>query len=141
MTPSLGLSKRRGARGTEPACQGRRLKRCEFDPWVGKILWTRKWQPTPVILPGKFHGQRSLAGYSPWAHKQSDMTERAHTHKHTLLLLFYVSIPNTKDKAMLFLTDTNNLLLTNSSFFHDLITTKVENCVYSGSSGSILSNY
>ena len=38
----------------------------EFDPWVEKIPWTRKWQPTPVFLPGKFHGQRSLAGYGPW---------------------------------------------------------------------------
>ena len=36
-----------------------------FDPWVEKILWRRKWQPTPVFLPGKSHGQRSLGGYSP----------------------------------------------------------------------------
>ena len=39
----------------------------------------RKWQPTPVFLRGKFHGQRSLAGYSPWGHRELDMTE--HTHK------------------------------------------------------------
>ena len=38
-------------------------------PWVGKIPWERKWQPTPVFLPGKSHGQRSLAGYSPWGHR------------------------------------------------------------------------
>ena len=38
-----------------------------FDPWVGKISWRRKWQPTPVLLPGKFHGQRSLVHYSPWS--------------------------------------------------------------------------
>ena len=38
-------------------------------------LWRRKWQPTPVLLPGKSHGQRSLAGYSPWGHKESDTTE------------------------------------------------------------------
>ena len=37
-----------------------------FDPWVGKIHWRRKWQSTPVLLPGKSHGQRSLVGYSPW---------------------------------------------------------------------------
>ena len=37
-------------------------------PWVRKIPWRRKWQPTPLYLPGKFHGQRSLADYSPWAH-------------------------------------------------------------------------
>ena len=37
-----------------------------FNPWVEKIPWSRKWLPTPVFLPGEFHGQRSLVGYSPW---------------------------------------------------------------------------
>ena len=46
-----------------------------FNPWVGKIPWRRKWQPTPVSLPGKSHGHRSLAGYSSWGHKESDTTE------------------------------------------------------------------
>ena len=46
-----------------------------FNPWVGKIPWRRKWQPTLVLLPGKSHGQRSLVGYSPWGHKESDTTE------------------------------------------------------------------
>ena len=41
-------------------------RRPRFNPWVGKIPWRRKWQPTPVLLPGKFHGLRSLVGYSPW---------------------------------------------------------------------------
>ena len=41
----------------------------------GKIPWKRKWQPTPVFLPGEFHGQRSLVGSSPWDHKVSDLTE------------------------------------------------------------------
>ena len=50
-------------------------RRRGFDPWVRKIPWRRKWQPTPAFLPGKFHGQRSLAGYSPWSHKESDTTE------------------------------------------------------------------
>ena len=50
-------------------------KGCEFDPWVGKISWRRPWQPTPVFLPGKSYGRRKLAGYSPWGHKESDMTE------------------------------------------------------------------
>ena len=44
--------------GKEPACQCRRRR---FDPWVGKIPWKKKWQPTPVFLPGKSHEQRSLA--------------------------------------------------------------------------------
>ena len=67
--------------GKESACQCRRCKRHRFHPWVGKIPWRRKWPPTSVFLPGKSHGQRSLAGYSPGGHKESDMTE--HTHRHT----------------------------------------------------------
>ena len=47
-----------------------------FDPWVGKIPWRREWLPSPIFLPGEFYGQRSLAGYSPWDHKESDTTER-----------------------------------------------------------------
>ena len=50
----------------ESICQCRRRG---FDPWVGKIPWRKKYLPTPVFLPGQFHGQRSLEGYSPWGHK------------------------------------------------------------------------
>ena len=46
-----------------------------FNPWVGKIHWRRKWQRTPALLPGKFHGWRNLIGYYPWGHKESDTTE------------------------------------------------------------------
>ena len=49
-------------------------RRPRFSPWVGKILCRREWQPTPVFLPEKSHGQRSLVGYSPWGHKESEMT-------------------------------------------------------------------
>ena len=49
-----------------------------FDPWVGKIPWRRKWQPTPVLLPRKFLGWRSLVGCSPWGRKESVTTERLH---------------------------------------------------------------
>ena len=45
-----------GSAGKESTCQNKRCKRCEFDPWVGKIPWRRKWQPTLVFFPGKFHG-------------------------------------------------------------------------------------
>jgi len=58
--------------GKESTCQ---FRRCGFDPWVGKMSWRRNWQPTPVFLPGKSHGQRSMAGYSPWDHKELDTTE------------------------------------------------------------------
>ena len=57
----------------ETACQCRRRS---FYPWVRKTPWRRKWQPTPVFLPGEFHGQRSPGGYSPWDRKESDRTER-----------------------------------------------------------------
>ena len=58
----------------------RRHKRRRFDPWVKKIPWSRKWQPTPVLLPGKSQGRRSLVGCRPWGRKDSDMTERLHFH-------------------------------------------------------------
>ena len=57
--------------------------RPRFDPWVGKILWRRKWQPTPVLLPGKSYGQRSLVCYSLWGRKESDTTEQLHSLTHT----------------------------------------------------------
>ena len=73
--------------GKESTCQCRRCSRRGFDPWAGKIPWRRKWQLTPIFLPGRSHGQSSLEGYSPWGGKESDMTERlstyAHTHTHT----------------------------------------------------------
>ena len=49
------------------------------ETWVQKIPWQRAWQPTAVFLPGEFHGQRSLAGYSPWGCKESGMTEQLST--------------------------------------------------------------
>ena len=52
----------------------------DFDPWVRKIPWRRECRPTPIFLPGEFHGQRSLVGYSPCGHKELDMTERLSTH-------------------------------------------------------------
>ena len=59
--------------GKESACQRRRPKRYGFDSQVRKRPWRRELQPTPVFLPGKPHGQRSLAGYSPWECKELDM--------------------------------------------------------------------
>ena len=66
--------------GRESTCQHRK---CRFGPWFGKIPWGRKWQPILVFLPGESHGQRSLAGYSPWSCKESE---------HTLTWLTVVSI-------------------------------------------------
>ena len=50
-------------------------RRCRFDPWIRKIPWRRKWQPTPLFLPGKSHGHGSLVGYSPRGRKESNTTE------------------------------------------------------------------
>ena len=75
-----------GSAGKEATCQRRRHKRHQFDLWVRKLPWRRKWQPTPVFLPRNFHGQESLAGYGPQGHKESDMTERTHAHTHSLPL-------------------------------------------------------
>ena len=62
--------------GKESAHQCRRCNRRRFHPRVGKIPWRRKWQPTPVFLSWKSHGQRNLVGYSPWGCKESDTPER-----------------------------------------------------------------
>ena len=61
-----------------------------------KCYWRREWQPTPVYLPGEFHGQRNLAGYSPWGRKESDKTEQlihTHTHTHTYIKC-YMAFPD-----------------------------------------------
>ena len=52
------------------------MRETRFDPWVGKIPWRRKRQPTTVFMPGKSHGRGSLGGYTPWGSKESDTTER-----------------------------------------------------------------
>ena len=66
--------------GKESACRCRTRKRCPFNSWVGNIPWRKKWQSTPVFLPGKFHGQKSLLGDSPCGLKELDTTEHIHTH-------------------------------------------------------------
>ena len=75
----MALAAPRWCSGKESICQCRRRR---FSSWVGKISWRREWQPTPVFLSGKFHGQRSLVGYSPWGRKSqawlSDWALRMH---------------------------------------------------------------
>ena len=79
-----------GTSGKEPAYQSTRCKRYRFNPWVRKFPWRRKWQPTPVSLPGKFHGHRSLVGYRQWGCKESDTTEQVNTHKYTCRHKIYI---------------------------------------------------
>ena len=75
-----------GTSGKEPTCQCRRRKRCRFDPWVGKIPWRRRGQPTLVFLCGKSHGQRRLVGYSPWSCKELNMTEQLSSSSRTYII-------------------------------------------------------
>ena len=65
--------------GKESTYLCRKCKRCRFSPWVRKIPWSRKWQPTPEFLPGKVHGQRSLAGCQPMDCKESGTQQSTHT--------------------------------------------------------------
>ena len=78
-----------------PPANARDAKRHRFDFWVGKIPWRRKWQPAPIFLPGKFHGRRSLVGYSPWGRKESDTIE------HTTRVAFTRLLPPSKSKTEL----------------------------------------
>ena len=71
----------RGCDGKESACQCKRCRSHWFDTWVWKIPWRRKWQPTPVLLAGKSHEQRSLAGYSPRGRRvRHDLTQYSIQH-------------------------------------------------------------
>ena len=58
-----------------PPAKAGRCKRRGINPWIGTIPWRRKRQPTPVFLPGRFHGEWSPVGYCPWGHKESDTPE------------------------------------------------------------------
>ena len=68
------------------------MRETGFDPWVGKIPWRRDRLATPAFLPGESHGQKSLAGYSPWGCKDSDMTERL-THTHFMNHIYVRMLP------------------------------------------------
>jgi len=74
----LGKGDSLAVSGKEPACQYRRRKGQGFDPLVGRIPWGRKWQTTPVFLPGESHGQRSLACYHRVAKSQTQLNDLAH---------------------------------------------------------------
>ena len=78
-----------GVSGKEPACKSRRHKRCGFDSWVGKILWRRAWQPTPVFLPGEFHGQRNLMGTFHRVAKSQTWLMQLSTHTTLIFLVCF----------------------------------------------------
>ena len=92
-----------GTSDKEPTCQWRRLKRCAFNPWVGKIPWRRAWKPTPVFLPGESQGQRSLASYiqsmglqrirHKWA---TELTQDGNRRQHNISIPFIYALGNQK---------------------------------------------
>ena len=104
-----------GASGEELAYQCRRHKRCGLDPWVGEIPLRRAWQPTPVFLPGESHGQRSLAGYSPWGrrvgHDWNDLACSLLFTSLYLLLLLYMKLYHTHPPNWVLIIDFSWLLI------------------------------
>ena len=71
-----------------------------FNPWIGKIPWKREWLPTPVFWPGEFHGQRSLVGYSPWGHSQTQLRDFSLCGTH-YFRSYEVHIRNNKNSCLL----------------------------------------
>ena len=76
--------------GKESAYQCWRLRRCGFDPWVGKIPSRRKWLPTSESFPGESYGQRRLASNSPWGCRESDMTENMQQQNKSLTHMYEI---------------------------------------------------
>ena len=96
----------------EPFCQCRRHG---FSSWIGKISWIRKWQPTPVLLPGNSHGQRSLVGNSPWGRKELDMTEQLNNNSLLIVWIPAISQVSIPSPSLHFLGDPHSLFLQKSS--------------------------
>ena len=77
------------------------VQKTGFDLWVGKIPWRKAWQRTSVFLPGEFHGQRSLASYSPWGRKEKDLTERlTFSLFHNCFTMFFSFCYTTSESTM-----------------------------------------
>ena len=85
----------------ESACQCRRCRRHGFSLWVRKIPCSKKWQPTPVLLPGRSHGQRSLGGCSLWGLKESDTTNGLSAAQYTNKGTYEVMLGNVQSRASL----------------------------------------
>ena len=97
----------------EFACQCRRQG---FHPWSWKIPWTMKCQPTPVFLPGKSHGQRSLAGYSLWGYKEWDMTATTAKTITWITLFMVCCLGNRKNKVHVYTEISQSCYLNNNTY-------------------------
>ena len=97
----------------ELACHCKRHRRCSFSPSAWRIPSSRKWQPTPVFLLGKFHGQRNLVVYSPCGYKESDTTERTqiHTYKWPTIIVSSRCIAEYFNTLYIIITEINLVTL------------------------------
>ena len=94
---------------------------------MGKIPWRREWQPAPVFLPGESHGQRSLAGYSPWGYKSQMQTEQRNCHHHHLKakMTLILTLPAPGPSRQQYLRDSLNEWMKYMSSFYTVIFQKV----------------
>ena len=90
-----------------------------FYPWVGKILCRRAWQPTPVFLPGEFHGQRNLVDSSPWGLRESDTTEQLTLHINIWGLRVTSTRTDVKYKIQGWMETCENLWIVSEGFIKD----------------------
>ena len=121
--------------GKEYACQCRRHKRSRFD-WGPEDPLKEAWQPTPVFLPGKFHRQRSLAGYSPWGCREQDRAERLSTHMKAASALWVTSLGSGNYSALSTLGGVQFPNVANLSvltFFLTFLSSVVCLCLFKGS--------
>ena len=91
-------------------------RRHRFNPWARKSSWRRKWQPTPVFLPGESHGQRKLVGYSPWGCKEQDKTQRIN---HLVLIIDSFN-GHREEKVVLAITGINKTIMRYSNIWRVL---------------------
>ena len=88
---------------------------CRFNPWVREIPWSRKWQPSPVCLPGKSHGQRSLVGCSPWCLKELDTTEWLSRHATVIFRPCSYCLPIARNSVCVIIKHTGTCIYGNPS--------------------------
>ena len=106
-----------GASGKEPTWQCRRCKRLGFHPWVRKIPWRRKRQPTPVFLPGESHGQRSMAGYSPQVTKSRTWLKQLSTSTYKACRLTSLLLYNLKARVFVWSKDILSITTNHNSIY------------------------
>ena len=113
-------------------------RRRRFDPWIRKIPWRSKWQPTSVCLPGKSHGQRSLVGYCPWGCKRVGQNlatqQQQHPFSHLTHILIFVVLSMTYPFTFMVYSFQQALNVSYSSYISRILLTAVSIFLYSSNS-------